>query len=106
GSNMLMVMSGSVNRGGLRMGSGATKSLVIDDVQAIQREAPSVGQIAPGTQTSSQVVYGNDNWATRIIGTSPQYFNIRVWPLQMGVYFDDAQVEQNANVAVIGETVR
>ena len=106
GSNMLMVMSGSVNRGGLRIGFGATKTLVYDDVQAIQRECPSVEAVAPGTQTNSQVVFGNDNWGTRIIGTAPQYFEIRSWPLASGVYFDQAQVEQNSNVAVIGETVR
>jgi putative ABC transport system permease protein len=106
GSNMLMVMSGSVNRGGLRMGFGATKTLVYEDLQAILRECPAVAAAAPGTQTSSQVVFGNDNWATRIVGTEPQYFTIRAWPLQSGVYFEQAQVEQNANVAVIGETVR
>ncbi len=106
GSNMLMVMSGSVNRGGLRVGFGATKTLVYDDVQAILREAPSVAAVAPGTMTSSQVVYGNDNWGTRIIGTEPQYFEIRTWPLASGVIFDQSQVEQNLNVAVIGETVR
>ena len=105
-SQCFMVMSGSVNRGGLRMGFGATKSLVIDDVNAIEAECPSVAAVAPGTMTSSQVVYGNDNWATRIIGTSPNYFTIRAWPLQGGVYFDEAQVEQSSNVAVIGETVR
>src|SRR5437764_10423457 len=42
GSNMLFVSSGTVNRGGLRLGSGATKTLVYDDMTAIQREAPAV----------------------------------------------------------------
>ncbi|HUQ49641.1 MAG TPA: ABC transporter permease [Terriglobales bacterium] len=106
GSNMLMVMSGSVNRGGLRVGGGATKTLVYEDKEAVERQCPSVAAVAPGTQTSSQVVYGNDNWGTRIIGTSPQYFDIRAWPVAAGVIFDQQQVEQNANVAVIGETVR
>jgi putative ABC transport system permease protein len=106
GSNMLMVMSGSVNRGGLRVGFGATKTLVYDDLIAIEREIPEVAAVAPGTQTNSQVVYGNDNWGTRIIGTSPEYFEIRTWPLASGVIFDQSQVDQNLNVAVIGETVR
>jgi putative ABC transport system permease protein len=106
GSNMLFVSSGSVNRGGIRVGGGATKTLVYEDMQAILRECPSVAAAAPGTQTSGQIVYGNDNWGTRVIGTEPQYFDIRNWPIQAGAIFDSEQVESAANVAVIGETVR
>ena len=42
GSNMLFVGSGTVTRGGMHMGWGATKTLVMDDVAAIVRECPSV----------------------------------------------------------------
>ena len=106
GSNLLMVGSGSVNRGGMRMGAGATKTLVYDDALAIQREAPAVAAVAAASQTSGQIVFGNDNWSTGIIGTEPQYFEIRNWPIASGTTFDQQQVEQNANVVVIGETVR
>jgi putative ABC transport system permease protein len=106
GSNMLFVSSGTVNKGGLRLGSGATKTLVYDDLTAIEREAPAVAAAAPGTQTTGQVVYGNDNWFTRIVGTEPQYFQIRDWPFQSGTPFSQDDVQSAANVAVIGETVR
>src|ERR1700675_4321807 len=42
GSNLLFVGSGTVNRGGLRMGSGATKTLVYQDLVSILRECPAV----------------------------------------------------------------
>jgi len=106
GSNMLFVGSGSVNRGGLRVGSGATKTLIHDDMDAILRECPSVAAAAPGSQTGGQIVFGNDNWGTSIMGTEPQYFDIRNWPIQSGSIFDNSQVETAANVVVIGETVR
>jgi putative ABC transport system permease protein len=106
GSNLLMVGSGSVNRGGMRMGAGATKSLVYDDALAITREAPAVAAVAAASQTSGQIVFGNDNWSTGIIGTEPQYFDIRNWPIASGSAFDQQQMDQNANVVVIGETVR
>jgi putative ABC transport system permease protein len=106
GSNVLFVMSGSVNRGGMHMGWGATKTLVNEDVQAIRRECPAVALVAPGSRTSGQVVYGNDNWATNIQGTEPQYFDIRTWPMKSGTPFTMADVEASANLAVIGETVR
>jgi len=106
GSNMLFVGSGSVNRGGMRVGFGATKTLVYDDMTAIARECPSVAAVAPGSTTSAQIVYGNDNWATRITGTEPQFFEIRNWAVAYGTLFDQGQVDTAANVAVIGETVR
>jgi putative ABC transport system permease protein len=106
GSNLLMVGSGSVNRGGMRMGAGATKTLVYDDALAIQRESPAVAAVAAASQTTGQIVFGNDNWSTGIIGTEPQYFDIRNWPIASGSAFDQQQVDQNANVVVIGETVR
>jgi putative ABC transport system permease protein len=106
GSNLLMVGSGSVNRGGMRMGSGATKTLIYDDVTAIERECPAVASAAAASQTSAQIVFGNDNWSTGVIGTEPQYFEIRNWPIASGAVFDQDQVNQTANVVVIGETVR
>ena len=106
GSNLLFVSSGTVNRGGIRMGSGATKTLVYDDLTAITQSCPAVATAAPGTMTSSQVVYESDNWMTRIIGTEPQYFQIRTWPLASGSYFTPEDVQSAANVAVLGQTVR
>jgi putative ABC transport system permease protein len=106
GSNMLFVGSGTINRGGTRMGSGATKTLIYEDMLAILRECPAVKAAAPGSQSSAQVVYGNDNWATQINGTEPQYFDIRTWPFQEGSSFTQSDVDMAANVAVIGETVR
>jgi putative ABC transport system permease protein len=106
GSNMLFVASGTVNRGGMRMGWGATKTLVYDDMLAILRECPAVRAAAPGSMASAQVVFGNDNWSTRVNGTEPQYFDIRSWPFQSGSSFTQADVDAATNVAVIGETVR
>jgi putative ABC transport system permease protein len=106
GSNMLFVQSGTVNRGGMRMGWGATKTLVYDDMLAILRECPSVKAAAPGSQATAQVVFGNDNWATNLNGTEPQYFDIRSWPIAEGSSFTQDDVNTAANVAVIGETVR
>ena len=106
GSNMLFVSSGTVNRGGLRLGWGQTKTLIYDDMKAILQESPAVKTAAPGGQTSAQVVFGNDNWFTNIQGTEPQYFDIRDWPIIAGTPFTQADVDSSANVAVIGASVR
>jgi putative ABC transport system permease protein len=106
GSNMLFISSGSSTFGGLRIGSGSTKTLVEEDITAVVKECPAVVAAAPGTQTSGQVVYENENWGTRIIGTTPEYFDIRSWPFESGTSFTPDDVVMAANVAVIGETVR
>ncbi len=106
GSNVLFVGSGSVNRGGQRTGFGGTKTLVQGDLDAILRDVPSIKAGAPNSGTSAQLVYENQNWSTRINGTTPAYFDVRVWPVQRGSVFTDSDVESAANVIVIGDTVR
>jgi putative ABC transport system permease protein len=106
GSNLLFVGAGTVTRSGMHMGWGSTKSLLYDDMLAIMRECPAARAAAPGTSSSGQVVFGNDNWATRVNGTEPQYFDIRTWLFQEGSSFTQTDAEMEANVAVIGETVR
>ncbi len=106
GSNMLFVSSGTVTRGGMHMGWGATKTLIADDLTAILRECPAVKEAAPGSMTTAQVVFENDNWFTRVHGTDPHYFNVRSWQIAQGAPFTEGDVETAANVAVIGETVR
>ena len=106
GSNMLFISSGSSRFGGVRIGNGSTKTLVETDITAVLKECPAVVAVAPGTQTSGQLVYENDNWGTRIIGTTPEYFDVRSWPFESGTSFAQDDVVMAANVAVIGETVR
>ncbi len=106
GSNMLFVSSGTVNRGGLRLGWGQTKTLIYDDMKAILRECPAVKAAAPGSSTTAQIVFANDNWFTNVQGTEPQYFDIRSWPVESGALFTQADSDSAADVAVIGSTVR
>src|SRR5947208_6124388 len=106
GSNMLFVGSGTMNRGGVRLGMGNTQTLVSDDVRAIVRECPAVALAAPGSGTGVQTVFGNNNCGTRATGTEPQYFDIREWPMREGATFGPEDVQTAANVVVIGETVR
>jgi putative ABC transport system permease protein len=106
GSNMLFVTSGSVNRSGVRVGWGQTKTLVTADSRAIERECPSVVAAAGLAGSGQQVVYGNQNWATQINGTEPKFFEIRNWPTALGTSFTDQDVTQAADVAVLGDTVR
>jgi putative ABC transport system permease protein len=106
GSNMLMVFPGSVNRGGLQVGAGQTKSLVVDDENAIRENVPDVEAVAGAVQISTQVVWESNNWYTQVMGSDPDYFQVRAWTIGAGSVFDDEDIEKASNVAIIGETVR
>ena len=106
GTNLLYISAGSVNRGGIRLGGGATKTLVYDDMKAIQQEIPTIAQAAPGAGTSAQVVSDNQNWYTRVTGTEPQYFDIRNWDFSQGGNFTPDDVTRATNVVVLGATVQ
>ena len=105
GNNIVMVFSGSVNTGGVRMGSGATKTLTADDAMAILQHVPNVQMVSPIVGSSVQAVNGNQNWLTRANGTSQDITQIRNWPVVSGSMFSERDVDMAANVCVLGNTV-
>jgi putative ABC transport system permease protein len=105
GDNIVFIAAGSVNTSGVRMGSQATKTLTLGDAQAIQQHVSSVARLSPGVGASVQVVYGNQNWSTRARGVSPEYMQIRRWPLQSGSMFSERDIDVAANVCLVGKTV-
>jgi putative ABC transport system permease protein len=105
GDNLLFISAGSVNRGGVQMGSSATKTLTVGDAKAIQEQIQLIKSVSPGVGTAGQVVYGNQNWFTQVRGVSPEYLSIRQWPLAEGSGFSDRDVDTASDVCVLGRTV-
>jgi putative ABC transport system permease protein len=105
GSNLIIVLPGSISTNGVRLGSGAVASLTEDDAKAIAAECPSVSAVAPTVRGGVQVVYGNSNWATNAQGVTPDYMTIRDSTMLSGQFFTDQDVDAAAKVAVLGETV-
>ncbi|MGA9405488.1 MAG: ABC transporter permease [Bacteroidota bacterium] len=105
GTNVLLIFPGSLNQGGVRTGTGSVTTLNEDDLAAIQTQCPSVAMASPVIFSSGQLVYGEQNWGTRIIGSNPDYFAIRSWPLSSGVPFTDADDRSATKVCVLGQTI-
>jgi putative ABC transport system permease protein len=105
GQNVILVFSGSSSRGGVRSGWGGAGTLTIEDADAIRREIPGVTVISPESRTRSQIAAGNQNWNTQILGESPDYFDIRQWPIVNGSSFTEQDVRSANKVAVIGKTI-
>jgi putative ABC transport system permease protein len=105
GSNLLIVMPGSVTSGGLRMGSGTQMTLTLEDAYAIERECSAVAAVAPMLNGVAQVVYGNQNWATAIQGTTPGILEVRDAAIVSGRTFTDQDIRAAAKVVLLGQTV-
>ncbi|MSM40594.1 MAG: FtsX-like permease family protein [Geobacter sp.] len=105
GSNIILVIPGSTTSGGIRVGSGSTQTLTSDDVKAIMSECPSVEFAAPSVRTTSQVIYGNMNWSTVVLGTTPELFDIREWGVVNGRSIGQQDVDSAAKVCLLGQTV-
>ena len=105
GSNMLIVMSGSSNRGGVRGGAGSVQTLTYDDAEAIKNKIKNIDYVSPTVQGSYQVVYGHENWSTTVTGVIPEYASIQSLTIQSGIFFTEHDVDVRNRVAVIGTTV-
>ena len=105
GSNMLVVLSGSINQGGVRIGAGSQLTITEEDAWAIQREVGGVHAAAPAMRGGGQVVWGNLNWSTTIQGVTPEFFEARDWPVVAGQPFSQEAVDGATKVALLGQTV-
>ena len=105
GTNIMLVLPGAQTTGGVRLGAQTGQTLTEEDARAIAAEVPEVQAAAPSLRTGAQVVAANANWSTSVMGTTPDYLEVRDWPLAAGRSFDAAEMAGSGKVVVIGQTV-
>jgi putative ABC transport system permease protein len=105
GTNTLMVWTGTTRNWGIRGGAGTMNTLTVEDFEAILRECPAVKMVSPSANSMAQVVFGNQNWNSRIEGFNEQLPALRNWKVSQGSFFDESHVKTAARVAVLGQTV-
>ena len=91
---------------GVRTGPRGTKTLTLGDAFAIKNQIPLIKSVSPNVDSSTQAIYGNQNWFTTFRGVSPEYFDIKRWVIDQGAPFSQDDIDRAANVCVIGRTVR
>lgn len=79
--------------------------LTENDMHAITREAVSVSDGAPFMGTQAQVVYGDKNWSTQVVGVTLPYYTIRRWTIARGERWTDSDELLKTKVCVVGQTV-
>ncbi|HXU91117.1 MAG TPA: ABC transporter permease [Methylomirabilota bacterium] len=104
GSNLIIVLSGSSNAAGVRLGHGSQLTITEDDAAAIAREVPLIQVAAPSSRGTAQIVYGNLNWSTQIQGITADYFEARDWPVDAGRPVLNEDVDGATKIALLGQT--
>jgi putative ABC transport system permease protein len=104
GQNVIQVFSGSVNRNGVFSGFGGAGTLTVDDANAMQSEIPGVIAVSPEVRSGAQIMAGENNWQTSVMGEDVDYLVIRQWDMTEGAMFTDADVRSTAKVCVLGKT--
>jgi putative ABC transport system permease protein len=104
GQNVITIMSGSVSRGGVRMGFGSSGTLTADDYAAVRKELPGVSGVSPEVRNFAQIAAGNQNINSQIMGVGADYLEVRSWPCAAGENFTEADVRTSSKIALLGQT--
>lgn len=99
GTNTIMIRAGAAQSAGVRTGNRMT--LTMDDVKYIS-QLPDVAAATPVENSSAQIVYGNKNWSTSMVGAYPGYATVQNIEMQYGSFFDTSAVRNASTYAVIG----
>ncbi len=99
GTNTIMIRAGAAQSAGVRGGNRMT--LTMDDVNDLAK-LPDVAAISPTENSAAQVVYGNKNWSTSMVGVYPGYATVQNIEMQYGSFFEMSAVRNASTYAVIG----
>jgi putative ABC transport system permease protein len=104
GTTLLTIQPGQAfGMGGVR--SGDQQKMTMDDAKALEEHTEHVLAVQPEMQRQLQIQYNNRNANTSIIGTTPNYLEVRKFELEAGKMFTPGHDAARARVAVVGPAV-
>src|SRR3954471_9535096 len=87
GTTLLTVNPGQQRQGGVAIG-GANAKLTLDDAKALEDSGGAVfDAVQPEMGSNQQVTWTNKNASTSIVGTTPNYLEVRKYKLAVGRMF-------------------
>jgi putative ABC transport system permease protein len=105
GTNVMIIIPGATTVGGVRGGLGSISTLTVDDAEDIGKKVANVTTVMYGTRSVLQVIHENKNWSTVALGTTPEFTDVRNWPVVEGNFFTQSDMDAAAKVVVLGKTV-
>jgi putative ABC transport system permease protein len=106
GANLIYIWPQATQASGAKSSARDSGRLTEADGAALAKEATSVALVAPFSSTSMQVVAGDKNWATSVMGVTRSYWDVRGFTFAKGQSWTEADEQLKTKVVVIGDTVR
>ncbi len=103
GARLLSIYPGQSYQHGIASGERVTLRTL--DVEALTRDARLLDGVLPEIGQSVQIKYGNQNINTSVIGTTPNYEDVRNYTLRAGRMFTAGDGEARRRYAVLGYAV-
>jgi putative ABC transport system permease protein len=104
GTNLLTIFPGQAGQFGVSVGS-QVKTLTYEDGLAIKEGVAGVNAVGAEYGRAAQVVYGNQNTSTQVLGETPNFPEVRDWQVVGGHFFTEDDLKQRTRVALVGQTV-
>jgi putative ABC transport system permease protein len=104
GTTLVTVRPGQQRGMGVAIADQQTK-LTMRDAAAIEERATNVVAVQPEMSRTFQVTYLNRNTSTQVVGTTPNYLEVRKYRIQSGRMFTRAEDDGKQRVAVAGPAV-
>lgn len=104
GTNLLYVRPGSSNQNGVRGQEGSAGTLTLEDAAAL-KEVPGVVGVSPEIDSFGQLVAGGNNTNARLVGTTPEFQDVRDFVPASGEFINSTNVSARSSVACLGSTV-
>jgi putative ABC transport system permease protein len=105
GTNFIIIFPQNAQVSGARGAQGSGVRLTEEDGRTILQESTSVVAIAPALRSLGQIVSGDQNCSTQLIGTTLPYLQVRNWPVERGTAWAQQDELIKSKVVVLGATV-
>lgn len=105
GPNVLTIIPGALQVGGVSRGAGSRQTLTQADADAIASQVNNVSGVSPVVNVRGQIIFQNQNYQAQVQGVYPAYQQIGNWQMAEGDFFSDTDESQGTMVAVVGQTV-
>ena len=104
GTTLLTVNAGQVFGRGVASGTDRAR-LTLDDATALAARGQNIGAVQPEMSGQVQVQYNSANANTSVVGTTPNYPEVRKFTVAAGRMFNAVENEGTQRVAVLGSAV-
>jgi putative ABC transport system permease protein len=88
------------------MSGAAARPITLNDVAVLKRTIPGISEVAPMVMGNAAVSYKSRERNSIVIGTTADFFTLRLMEIGRGSNFPEMAVDQGKPVAIIGQKLK